>query len=1356
MLNRMVTCILAMVLCLFLGGCGQVAEDHEDRSGLHGTGFQDNGTSKPYSNFILTEIFRGWSGIVWPGLEEMWDSIDAKGFNDRFSGTVNSHVEEFITFNRLGSSILGHPSRVVILLAGTDVAKLLAYLTDPSENYPVRDPANSEKHYFHDEGEDYTEGLYSFLDQVFVEGQNPGSTDMVSVNHKILKRLSDRKTADELHEDMEDLIADLLDPDFRDDVIDATTMLGKLLVRADYPLSADDESLGIGNAAKGVVDLLMWYNRMEQDPETRALMRSQVTEAVSVFDPSPDSENKYKIKQLLENIRDYFTLSGLIYSSSDPGNMYRKVDNDEIYSDTEISGTLRELFPGMVSLMMRSDRLVSPVDSKDGENVYVLKKMAENLNAVGYDPDTLNMETTLMNMMKYDCLGRDRTDPASGAYPSSHLESLIFVTHVTGGMGWNDRNGVSDDEVTEPTDPRYDHGHGSYTGRLSLNDSLFSIRTHKTMNSLGMFDISLKETDGNDIHRSVSPFSTNLRENYTFFFNQNYDVLNCLAPPCVGDLGTPAGGNPDGGQIPMNGFQAYSPDGLGETQLAAWTLGLVTRACFNGEGPYYYADPNAKPFFIGNKQWFAYYRPNGKIYAFVNKSDPENWEYFYPMDDGDPIDNDPALDGKNLGEYWPRYNRYKSRWNSDYYMVHFKVGKQQGGVVVYEDRFVTVDNSSGNTAPVFLEAPSGLAKCLTYNELIPENEMKRACSSPEEALFRNYQWVMTEKKMAIILPLRLDLALGSKAALFQILEGNGISGLSNLRKFRGNHYWAKTNTDGTSNVPGDYRIEVVSSSLSDDSPINDFNVYYETLDCGHATPTIVGANLPALVRLGFPRYTGLKRRATDVQDNELGSGEIQLGSDTWQNRSALLAPFISLVAALREYTPSPFINEFLPEITLSDNTLKRGIHMFVEGTSPLLKPVIYYQKDKGQHPFNTWKPLVTGSEDQGDSTDWDDYVGDDFLRSSADFHTNKTAGSWNGTEQERRYYQPATMKNLLNILIDSDITAQPDPVKAYAGSRMNGVLPVMMANNSISRLLKVLLSKPNQTDLMYSALEQIMGAVRITKGRYTELNETPEKNLFYPDYLFVRAMESSKGHYGEYLAYDKMQRPEDIVLDIGIDRLIGRPGVSDTYDGYGLVTYVDEQRDKEWEDLYDTLDFLEDILHPSSSYSVVESVLSMNEKVFGRERLYSETEIRGLTYALGKLLTHYDIGENSWLNQGEEGFDDLLTILQVRLPDIHDLMKNEAGYTGDHYKAALTLNADMMKPDGPVDFLVKTMETEVGWETLFSDSLRFVESDLVRDDEPMWVTFAALLDDLALAVDNSKDGSLMDKVYQDFGFQRND
>lgn len=1443
--------LLPLVLCvfLFLSACGQVADNEEFTDGPHGTSFQNN---RNVDDFVLTDVFYDYGG---DGLTEMWDSIDPVPYNERFTETVNNYTDDFVDFANLGAKILGHDSQVVILLAGTDAGNLLKLLIDSEANFPVREEDNPDGHYFTGDGDVLMGGFYAFLDEVFKDTEDDGAREAINVNYKIVSRLLAKRTPQQIHDDIEEIIEDTVkDPDFKDDFIDLTSALGKILVRADYPQKDEGgESLETGNSVQGLVNIFRWYNILEKNPDTRALLESQVKELVALFDPNQDStdpgSNAAKIKKLLANIEDYFTSEGSVYNSGTayPDNLYAPIDTAEIYSDVELGNTIRELLPGNVQMMMRSDRPNSMINTEAPEQpVYLMGKLSEYLRNLEYDPDTANIEQSIYNLLRYDLRGRDRLND-DDAHGISHLENLIFLTHVTSNAGWWDGNITG--EIINISDSRYDHGHGDYKGRLTLNDSLFSITTHKTGGSLGLFEVGLRSDDGNNIHRSRHQFTRAERDSYKFFFNQNYDVLQCLAPPCLGDLGSPNGGNPDISEFPerhvfaeteadMNQFRAYSPDGLDENQLASWTLGLVVRACFNGEGPYYYAPDDAESETDGNgKDWYIYSRPNGKIYAYVHKPDLENadtWEYFYPADDGDPVDDSDAE--TTVLDKHVRYNRYKVQWDTDHYMIVSKL--------LNVPEYCTFEKDENkNTVVQKLESSGETAKCLTYDESIMENDITRECSSPEEALFRNYQWFMTEKKMVLIIPLRLATSLENVttyAGVLQILEANGLEGLCALRKFEANQTWAKKGTTGNSTIPGDYRIEVVSSLPdSGGSPFCAFNIYHETLDCGHATPPIVGMNIFALTRLGFPRYVDEKKRADyraeewdygnpeyddddllivsekeAVYDNQLGSKEFSLNDAVWNDRNAILPPFISLIAALREYTPQAY-----------DNPIKKGIRSFTEGTSPLLKPLVYYQGNSGAYPHKTWKPIVLGESatlELYPEQALKPYSGDDFLRSSSDFHDRQYyfADSWDGTSAEQRFYLPTEEKTLLGMLIDSDLST--------IENRMDGLLPILVEEKDskqiklITELLNVFISSENNrlltveeggdetmivSDLLNSGIEQLMSLMKISQGEMTVTNEDPDtKGIVYPCWMFVDGKADSLNAYGMYTAFEShcadktLLRDEDIVLDIGIDRVVGQRDLNNGInDGYGLAEYVNEQETDAvpWEDLDDILDALEDHLYipdngePENPYCVVQSLLDQNKAIFGRDRLYTESEISGLIYGLGKLITHYDTETDTWINQGQilhyddlgdeddttgtwsfnaddedlcddsserpcKAFNDLWTIIRYRLPAIHELIKNDQGFSGDNYVAALTVNKDMLKPDGAVEFLVTTMDTNVGWEALLLDSSEFLQNDIVQYADPLWFSLTSLLTDLAKAVDLSKDGSLIEDVYEDFGFQRND
>jgi hypothetical protein len=117
-----------------------------------------------------------------------------------------------------------------------------------------------------------------------------------------------------------------------------------------------------------------------------------------------------------------------------------------------------------------------------------------------------------------------------------------------------------------------------------------------------------------------------------------------------------------------------------------------------------------------------------------------------------------------------------------------------------------------------------------------------------------------------------------KAIVFQVLECHGWSGLANARKLSNahNHVWAKAGGTGASSIPGDYRIEITAAAADQESAdqINDVSVLSDTIDCGNATPSIVGHNLPALFRLAFPRSI---EPQGSFEDGVLGSREFQVG-----------------------------------------------------------------------------------------------------------------------------------------------------------------------------------------------------------------------------------------------------------------------------------------------------------------------------------------------------------------------------------------------------------------------------------------------------------------------------------------------
>ncbi len=1304
------------------------------------------------AGFELMELFYGFGS-----LEAAWNNIDPEGVNERLERAINKDIDEFEIFSRCFADILGDSAQPVSELVKTDLGNTIARLIDTKT---IHLPKENIGAFYTNQGEAYRSEFYSFLDNMTGSGTQVPDGYFNLMNKKIIDYLIDSIPQENgairkawLNEKMTDMMEELRDDEFQEDFTDLSKLLGRLLIRSDYPMWIDGngiplnhvdidssvhKNLNLGNAAEGTPSIVLWLNRVVKNPQTREAFHTMVQGLANIFDPDPGAETGQKLRDLICNLEDHFTVGGEVYDF-DP--VYSE-NSDKIYSDAELGQSVRELFPSLMQLFLRSDRQNAIIEEKDGKKVYPMDLAGRNLRGMGFDPDTIDVDRSIYDMLRYDVWGRDRLND-NNAWPASFFESLIFLTHATSHHGWKK---ADTNEVTNSSDPRADHGHGTYIEDLTLNDSLFSIKTHKTAD-LGIYDISLQQTDGNHIYRTKTSFRkseidglysgtvTGGDKDYRLFYDQDYGVLQFLAGPGPGDLGTPDGGNPDGNSVGLNQYFAYAPKGLHETQLSSWTMGWGVRACFGGEGPYYYADPDAQTVNTGGQIYYKYFRPDGKVYALVNS---DRTSYLYPTEDGDAEDEDTAKLPYNYRRQ--RANRYKSQWQSDYYMSHYS------GLMGEE--YYTIDNSSGDTVIKQVSDAGDQAGCLTYRESVTETDPDRACASQEEAFFRNFQWVMTEKKMVLIIPLYLELELSGiglgKGVVFQILECHGWSGLADIRIFEDNHVWAKKGESGNSTIPGDYRMEVVSNVNGLGSIlVNTNTIYNNTLDCGNATPSIVGHNLPALYRLGFPRSPEIYR-GNGVYDKELGSKDFEVGDEIWNKRNAFMPMLFSLLAGLREYTP-----EYDPD---SKPGINSGMRSFLNSQSLLIKPLFYYRRDIGDYPRNTWVPRVYGTSHYGD------FEGDPFLQSSAEFYNN-TPDAWYGSWEERRHYQPAVKKSLLNMLIDSDLT---DPEK-----RCNGLLPLLAETKTISSLMKVLLEPSSEA----FNLEQVLSAVKFTKGELIRINESPaaNKGAVFPDWMFAKGVEETKDIYGAYTQYTNV-RKEDFILDDLLDVMIGYDAIDDEHTGYGLAEFPDEKHyDEDWEEFNEDVEILSHLVHENSQFGVTQNLLSMIDRMFGKDEAYTSNEISGFLYSLGKLFAYYDSDQNRWVYQGQNEFNDIYNILALRLPVIHDIiLLKEVDFLssdgaaviesqpGDNYYAQLVMISNMFAEDGLVEFLLNTVTVPYNWETILFDLDLFLGSFVIVDpDTPLWPTLANLLNDMGKAAGDAQDNVALDGLYEEYGFQVN-
>ena len=1389
MFKRKMSWLIFLLLLLTVVSCAKNDAPPSDKPDVT-KGFQLNDASDSYDDFEIFSIMQD-DGT----LEEIYNDMDGQGVSDRLATVVNANKDEFINFSENTSDLLKNHSDLVSNLLANRAQGIVAWLIDRDAqqktklyDYPVGDSDDIHAFYNPTEASDYMEDFYSFLDTLSDENQagaKAGMKEMLRVGAKVFQYILDTKNEAEVRDDIQEIIDDLVDPDFEEDFLDISEALGKLLVQADYPIWVDDDGnvmernqinpdahtdLELGNGVKGFNILLKWVNRMMADEENRQLLNKVIREAAELFNPDDAEANKIMLKKLVYNIEDLFTEGGDTYMS-DP--RYNQSD-DEIESDSELGRKLKTLFPMIVQTNLRSDRDASIVgDNEWAEKVYPLHQAFQYLKNLKID--TSRIEESFLDMLQYDYLGRDRTDPNSGAWPTPFLDHTIFTISSVLNYGYND-GGNTGEIDPGAADTRKSHGHGENSYGVTLNDSLYSIKTHAIVESgstslLSLFDLALHPSDGEFVSRSYNPFKRNEMDQNRFYFDQDYPAHFFMPVACALDSGTPTGGNLGGDSTEMNSYRPYDPTGRGELNTTAWIASGLVRHLMNGEGPYYYADPNANTVTINGKTYYEYLRPNGKVYALVNKDGAE-WEYIYPTDVGDAQDEDtdvvtgylsPADKKKGYRTYKKeRFNRFRAQWHSDYHMMKIPL--------LFGNSYVSPDNSKGDLSTTTISS-SEYAKALQYNEIITQDNPRRACASPMEAFVRNNQFYWMEKKIVLVIPLYLSIDLNSLGlgagslplgANFMVVEANGVRGLAEARKFKNNHVWAKKGTKGVSTVPGDYRLEVAAHLVTSTidfgliGGITEQLIYDTVLDVGHANPSFVGKNSQTISRLALPRSPVIDR-GNGILDYDRGSLEFEVGDDIWANRSAFFPVFMSLVTALYDNTPG--YPEFLNPSSGTD--IKTGYKMFSELLAPLLTPLLYYQKSEGERPNSCWKPRVYGDSLAG----YGDYIGNAYLQSSADMYDkDNPLLSWDGSEEEKMFFMPQPMKTFLGVMVDSDIN--------NINTRMDGLLPTLLSRTKVlSATVDMLLSDVNDTDEFNQALEQILTSVRTTKSEVVKIQEGKErygesgsgKRFIFPDWMFVKGVESSKDAYGVYQEFTG-GRSEDLVFDDIVDTLVGRDEIDAINDGYGLANYPDDKptlNDADWEDFEDGYDDLVNLIYKDSPYSITESIIKINESFFGCGIIYTDDQIKGLLYGAGKLFTYYDADKHRWVYQGEAGFDDLFRILTESLPALHEELKDELvevdgvmTYQTNNYWDLLTINTEFLKQDGLLDYVIDSVTVDAKWNQVFSDLDTFLQQDFLTDKDPLWSTTAELIEDMATAMGNNPNPDF-DQVYRDYGFQLN-
>ncbi|HMY67702.1 MAG TPA: hypothetical protein PL163_13700, partial [Leptospiraceae bacterium] len=321
------------------------------------------------------------------------------------------------------------------------------------------------------------------------------------------------------------------------------------------------------------------------------------------------------------------------------------------------------------------------------------------------------------------------------------------------------------------------------------------------------------------------------------------------------------------------------------TKTLPWVLSWISKVVYSGYGPFY--NKNRKNS-AGN-----YVTMDGSVYKLANKTDLI----------------------------------YKTSWRTSQYRILSRLNTAWAGL-----GGANVSDANRLTA---LDPEKGTMGWIGKSYLIPEisyNDIMRASDSDEEAMYRNFQWLMYEKRFVLTIPIRTYLSSTDVSAtagvpfndaIFVIVVANGLKGLMSAKPFCGfvkcdaldNGKWLLANqplkTDYTqqgaltyfSSVPGDsviqaevwgYGVQPLAGGTFSFLDVNVFSTIYNSILYTKATqpdqfygpiPPVISQQFSALELLGF------------LKDNRTLSNAVtpSVVGANWDKRNRLL-PFIAALS----------------------------------------------------------------------------------------------------------------------------------------------------------------------------------------------------------------------------------------------------------------------------------------------------------------------------------------------------------------------------------------------------------------------------------------------------------------------------
>ena len=1393
--------------------------------------FQTNDQQPDYNLFALFEDY--------PSVDEAWDGVQAEVFNNGLAELINNTpVDRLKNILGLMNNLVEAPDQAFFNTLSA-LQKILGEIV----NQDTLDQEAGSTTYYAD--------FCSFLESLSAANANL-SSDLVPIVAKLILYINVIEDTMNDPAPVANLTNELLymmQEQVYDNNANAQNIhyflpliqeaMGKLMLRNNkdmYVLNGtttqrqdvnaiigSDVDTGLGNTVEGLQDTIYGLNQITQNAPRAArtdLLNALVEMGRLMSKDSNGQLFKNVVQKLMVNMEDYYTVGGSKAANTDynsptaPGadTVSAPPLTYKYYVNSEITNTVRELWPALQLLMIRSKASTDPADKpdfsiiKDDAGVSPLQAISKSLGRlydIGIDLSAGGLEASLTEMVEKNASGNDRA-----ATDASCLDRLLFTLAIASNFGYKTR-------LSDAGEPYTNHGRGhgySTGGAMTLNDSMYNMRSNDFM-TMNAYNLALDNRlmQGYGVNRCATSFDSSAWGSHKFFLGYDYPAFLLMPPACAGDAGIPNGGdtaitptkltiinvkvtlvtgtstsissntmtdstkswtvnayagkyvtigsedfaitsntatqltlhaapstsspqsytivdatgvNTTGADGSQDDYRTYFPkvgNGIGETNTAAVMMGMIARICWEGEGPYY-ATAGAKSDTINGVAGTVYYRPDGRVYAVKNGS-----TLYYPADGGNDSDQN--------GDGW-RENRYYDQINSDYFLnqVGFLTTKfcppplnttNNGSNLVVgatgTDRFKMVaQDGSDPLHPV-------PAQQFMFWEKIHENNPDRACATQEEAMYRNYQWLVNEKKFVFTIPMWLE-SLGLNACSYIVIEANGLAGLSIACKggtttnpSDGNGVWVVRGDDGTSVLDGaeltrrgmtvnygdsyalgDARIMVF---CREDAAVSLDLIWSNILGKGHVLPDVIVQNFTPVPSMAF-LYDG-----PTMASWKTGAASWTTSDASWSRRSKMFPLVVGAVGELHK-------RSYYDNSSGNNNYNYGGAHKYPIRTvlsaliPPLVKPWMRYIEDASPAPASTnwgsrWAPRIK------DETTIFSYLSPSVIW---DDGSNK----WVATNVDLRP-RFSNIKTLVNILTES------------GDGLHNGLLPLMSKQKVLSNILGMLqiAESTNNSgtpvvpqaakDSLFDGLQKVITSIRGTKGDIVAKQEAnPTKAYTTVSYTNLQWM------FG--LRYEgDVSKPIDLSLDSLLAEAIGfrdvinkvNPGDPTTWTlttpGKGLCGFVN-RRDAssdahtyyvtnvncptgyhpawDWSKFYAVMDGARSLMADDgpngTTYYMMDSAVSLVDKMLTKVTA-TKPQIGGLLHTLGVLMAQYDSGSSSWVYP-----TDLTDIMSTNLPEIMAIF---AG----HYDDLMIVSYNLFKPNGFMESLLSGLKTHYPWTQVFTD-----------------------------------------------------